>query len=520
MGYLRETWVFLALGTAIVLIGYRKLRKNRSRLPLPPAPVPAHWLFGHAEFLRLPHRHVLLGTKYKLIYGDVMSVSTTFDHFVYLNSVDSVIELLEKRAAATADRPPNIMLKELMGWGEGVALHSHDERHKKMRRVMASALHPVAARSYAPQHMETTLNFVRNVYISPGKFKEHAANAIGTFILRLTYGHVATKDDRLISTVHKAVEYFMKGAGHHYWVNDFPILKHVPSWFPGGGFQKVGKRGKEFRNRYADEPFYEVLQQIRHNRLSRTSYTSRLLEEKGGVNATPEDRDLIKWTAAAMYVAGSTTTMHIIIVLFFMLALYPEVAQQAQSEIDSVVGRGRLPDFTDRDSLPYMEALLQEIMRVSPPTPLGLAHTVAEDIEFRGYRIPKGASINPNIWAILHDPKHYPSPYTFTPDRYFKPVPDPDPRKYIFGFGRRVCPGLHVANDSTWIMCAGVLALFDIRAGEELNQRVREVGGRESPELYNLCEGFGAGLPLPFEYKVTVRDKAAAELLELCSHQQ
>ncbi|CAE6436395.1 unnamed protein product [Rhizoctonia solani] len=215
-----------------------------------------------------------------------------------------------------------------------------------------------------------------------------------------------------------------------------------------------------------------------------------------------------------MYLAGSTTTLHIVVVLFFMMALYPEVAQRAQAEIDSVVGRGRLPDFTDRESLPYVEALLQELMRMSPPTPLGFPHTVTEDIEFRGYRIPKGASINPNIWMILHDPKHYSSPHTFTPDRYLKPVPDPDPRKYNFGFGRRVCPGLHVANDTAWIMCVGVLTLFDIRAGEELNQRVREIGGRESPRLFELCEGFGAGLPLSFEYKITVRDQAAVELLE------
>ncbi|CEL58893.1 O-methylsterigmatocystin oxidoreductase OS=Aspergillus flavus GN=ordA PE=3 SV=2 [Rhizoctonia solani AG-1 IB] len=449
-----------------------------------------------------------------MLPGDVISVSTTSAHFIYLNSLDTVVELLEKRAGATADRPPNVMVKDLMGWGEGVALHAHDERHKKMRRVIASALHPAAARSYAQQHMENTLAFVRDISISPRMFKQHAANAIGAFILRLTYGHVVTKNDTLISLIHEAVHYFTLGVGKHYLVNDIPLLKYVPSWFPGANFQKLASLGKELRNKYASEPFDKVFEEIRHNRLSRPSYTSRLLEEKGGTNASPEDIDLIKWTAAAMYLAGSTTTLHIVVVLFFMMALYPEVAQRAQAEIDSVVGRGRLPDFTDRESLPYVEALLQELMRMSPPTPLGFPHTVTEDIEFRGYRIPKGASINPNIWMILHDPKHYSSPHTFTPDRYLKPVPDPDPRKYNFGFGRRVCPGLHVANDTAWIMCVGVLTLFDIRAGEELNQRVREIGGRESPRLFELCEGFGAGLPLSFEYKITVRDQAAVELLE------
>ncbi|CAE6479786.1 unnamed protein product [Rhizoctonia solani] len=520
MIFLKETWPLLIFGAALASIVFHKLRRNAKRLPLPPAPSAAHWLFGHSAFFSLPHRHVLLATQYKPIYGDVISVSTTFEHFVYLNSIDSIIELLEKRAGVTANRPPNRMLREVMGWGEGVALHDHDERHKKMRRVIASALHPAAARSYAAQHMQSTVNFVRNVSVDPGKFKEHAANAIGAFILRLTYGHVVTKDDPLISIIHEALYYFQKGAAQPYWVNSIPVLQHVPSWFPGAGFQKIGKRGRELRNRYASQPFEEVLEQIRQDRLSRVSYTSRLLEEKGGVNASPEDIDLVKWTAAAMYLAGLTTTMHTIVALFFMMALYPEVAQQAQAEIDSVVGRGRLPDFTDRESLPYIEALLQELMRMSPPTPLGFPHTVTEDIEFRGYRIPKDTSISPNIWGIFHDPKYYSSPHTFTPDRYLKPIPDPDPRKYVFGFGRRVCPGLHVANDIAWIMCAGVLALFDIRAGEELNRRVREIGGRESPQLYKLCEGFGAGLPLPFECEITVRDKAAAELLEISSQRQ
>ncbi|CAE6357824.1 unnamed protein product [Rhizoctonia solani] len=514
MNFLEEKRILFLLGVTLALVLYRRWRKTKSRLPLPPAPFPSHWAFGHKEFFGLPHRHVLLGTKYRSICGEVIGVSTTFAHHIYLNSLDAVTELLEKRAGVTSDRPPNTMIKDLMGWSQGVALHAHDERHKKMRRVIASALHPAAARSYAQQHMDNTLAFVRNISGSPRMFKEHAKNAIGAFILRMTYGHIVTKDDTFISLIHEAVHYFALGVGKHYWVNDIPLLKYVPSWVPGAGFQKVAARGKELRNQYASEPFDKVLEQIRHNQLSRVSYTSRLLEEKGGGNASPEDIDLIKWTAAAMYLAGSTTTLHIVVVLFFMMALYPEVAQRAQAEIDTVVGRGRLPGFTDRESMPYMEALLQELMRVSPPTPLGFPHAATEDIEFRGYRIPKGASINPNVWAILHDPKHYPSPHTFTPDRYLKSVPDPDPRRFNFGFGRRVCPGLHVANDTAWVMCAAVLASFDIHAGSELSRRVRELGGRESPRLYELYEGFGGGLPLAFEYNITIRDKAAAELLE------
>ncbi|CCO32744.1 O-methylsterigmatocystin oxidoreductase Short=OMST oxidoreductase [Rhizoctonia solani AG-1 IB] len=226
---------------------------------------------------------------------------------------------------------------------------------------------------------------------------------------------------------------------------------------------------------------------MRQNNIEHASYTSKLLQAKGGIDASPEDIDLVKWTAGAMYLAGSSTTTHVIMVFFLMMALYPEVARRAQEEIDTVVGRGRIPDFPDRELLPYVEALLQEVMRISPPSALGLPHTALEDIDFQGYRIPKNTTIHPNIWGMLHDPAYYSSPYEFLPDRYLKSAPDPDPRKYIFGFG------------------------------EDLNKRVEEIGGRESPQTYKLFDGYGASSPLPFKYKITVRDEGAALLLEQIS---
>ncbi|KAJ1302231.1 hypothetical protein OPQ81_001052 [Rhizoctonia solani] len=379
---------------------------------------------------------------YTEILGDVIRVSTTSAHFVYLNTVDCATDLLEKRASATANRPRKFMIDDIMGWSEGVGLHVH-ERHKKIRRVMASALHPMAARSHAPQHLSSAISFLNLIARSPDKYREHATNAVGAFTIQMT-------SDRAL------------------WVNDIPILKYLPSRLPGAGFKKLEQRGRQLRDQYVNQPFDQVVEMMRRNKLEHSSYTSKLLEAKGGVNASPEDVDLVKWAAAAMYLAGSSTTIRVIFVFFMMMALYPDLAQRAQAEIDSVVGRGRISDFSDRGSLPYVEALLQVVMRVPPPAPLV---------------------------KLL-----------FMPDRYLKPTPDPDPRKYIFGFGRRVCPGLHVANDSAWIMCAGVLSLFDIRAGEDLNQRVKEIGGRESPQLYKLFDGYGASSPLPFEYKITIRD--------------
>jgi cytochrome P450 len=68
----------------------------------------------------------------------------------------------------------------------------------------------------------------------------------------------------------------------------------------------------------------------------------------------------------------------------------PEVCKRAQDEIDNVTGGDRLPEYHDRPSLPYVEAIYREVMRWRPPFPLGVAHSVTEDDIYDGYFIPKG----------------------------------------------------------------------------------------------------------------------------------
>ena len=80
------------------------------------------------------------------------------------------------------------------------------------------------------------------------------------------------------------------------------------------------------------------------------------------------------------------------------MSLHPEVQRKAHAELDAVVGHDRLPDFSDRDSLPYLNAIIKESLRWMSVTPLGLAHCTTEDDEFGGYFIPAGSIVMANIW--------------------------------------------------------------------------------------------------------------------------
>ncbi|KAG8723323.1 hypothetical protein FRC09_003767 [Ceratobasidium sp. 395] len=324
--------------------------------------------------------------------------------------------------------------------------------------------------------------------------------------MNVAYGYTVLENDPFLEVTRQAIHYLAVGTMTQFWVNWFPILKYLPSWLPGGEFKRIGERGRSYRESYMQIPFQAVTDPISQGHIVIPSFTSRVLAEKGGLGASAEDTNLVKISAAAFFLAGTTTTNAFIATFMLMMAVYPELAAEAQREIDALESQDRLPNLEDREALPYVDAFIQEVMRLSPPVPFGLAHETTEDVMYEGYHIPKGTTIRANIWALLHDPRAYANPHTFDPKRYLKAVPDPDPREFIFGFGRRSCPGVHLANNGTWLTCVGLLWAFEVSASHELVNRVAEIGGKDSPDFYKLFQPHGVSIePLPFKCKINPR---------------
>lgn len=80
------------------------------------------------------------------------------------------------------------------------------------------------------------------------------------------------------------------------------------------------------------------------------------------------------------------------------MALHPHVVRKAQQELDRVLGKDRLPELSDQEDLPYISALLKELLRWACPLPFGVPKRVMEDDLYKGYLIPAGATILENIW--------------------------------------------------------------------------------------------------------------------------
>lgn len=137
------------------------------------------------------------------------------------------------------------------------------------------------------------------------------------------------------------------------------------------------------------------------------------------------------------------------------MALHPRVQKKAQAALDKFTGNGQtLPDFSDFQRLPYLSAIVNEVLRWHPVTPFAIYHLATQEDEYRGYIIPKGSIMIPNAWAVLHDEKIFgANPEKFIPERFMRPDgtinPDLSDVDLAFGFGRRSCPGKRKFRNTT-----------------------------------------------------------------------
>jgi len=117
-------------------------------------------------------------------------------------------------------------------------------------------------------------------------------------------------------------------------------------------------------------------------------------------------------------VAGTETTSTAIkwAVLYFLH--YPSVQDKMLQEITNVVGCSRRPNLADKPNLPYCEAVVTEVLRCGNVAPLSVFHSCHKDILFKGYTIPEGAIIVPNLDSVLADSNVFENPEEFRPERY------------------------------------------------------------------------------------------------------
>ncbi|KAF7346399.1 O-methylsterigmatocystin oxidoreductase [Mycena sanguinolenta] len=457
----------------------------RRHLPFPPGPSP-YPLIGNLCDLptKLPW---LTYTEWGVQYGsDVVHASALGQHIVIVNSVKAAVELFEKRSDKYSDRPFLAML-DLMGWLFHVGFMPLGAKWRKYRRMFQQHFRPDMSRSYHPIQMKKIHQLLRALLSSPQEFREHLKTRV---VWSCYYGDSLCK---------KLSDSVFPGAAA---VNTFPILRYLPSWMPGAGFQRFAAEARRLNKEMREVPFEFVKQNMRDG-VDSKSIVAKLLEAN-----SPNDEAAIQEVAAAAYGAGADTSVSSLASFFLAMAVYPDIQKKAQTEIDTVIGTHRLPGFEDRPSLPYIEALYREVMRWKPVGSLGVAHATTEDDIYDGYFIPKGTTVISNIWAMTRDESIYSEPERFNPDRFFKADGklNDDDTILAFGFGRRICVGRHLADATIWGTIVSVLSTFNIAKAKDDAGNEIDIDPRYSDGMISH--------PEPFACSITPRSEAAKSLVQ------
>ncbi|KAG7086779.1 hypothetical protein E1B28_002709 [Marasmius oreades] len=485
-----KSFVLLAVSLLFLCLFVNRYRRG---LHLPPGPKGLPVVGNFLDVQRLQKSNELpwvTYTKWSHIYGDIFTFHVLGSRTIVLNSYKAIMELLDRRSHNYSDRPYQPMLNDLVRWKWMFAFMHYSDWWRLHRRTFHQFFQPRVVSDYYEIQKERTSLLIQNLATSPKDFFEHVRAHSGGIILEITYGY-RTQDE--IDPYIKLVDVAMVGmnaSGLHgtYWVDYFPMLRHVPFWFPGASFRTRAEAWARDTDRLINIP-WKLLKERMNEGDTVPCFATRNLEKfklsPTSSNDSSESvmEEVIKDCAANSFLAAAETTVSAILSFILAMMLNPQIQARAQKELDEITDSNRLPDFTDRANLPYIDAVLSETLRWNPVTPLGrslpvhwgfevdantrmaaLPHRALNDDVYEGHLIPKGSTIIPNAWAVLRDESLYgPDTQNFDPDRFLKQdgknIP-PNPELLAFGFGRRVCPGRYLAINSLWLAMTYLLASY------------------------------------------------------------
>ncbi|KAG8989510.1 hypothetical protein FRB90_002205 [Tulasnella sp. 427] len=424
---------------------------------------------------RLPVVFAEFAEKYGPLTYPTVPVST----ILIVNAYEAARELLDKRAALYADRPRMVMMGEPIGVEKETQMKRYDTGWRLQRKYLKQVLSANGVKANYVKLLENAwVEYLKSLISVPDHFLANLTSMIGQTVIDSSYGrHTDDEGNDYLKRL-KYVQELVVGATFGYIVDLAPFLKHLPSWLSGMQFKRDAARWKAETDETRNLLFSRAIKDVyERGSTAQPSYTINALKQLRDadveMNVSNPYVEAIKHSGFAFYSAGSETTEFTFRSLLLAMILFPEVQSAARAEIDRVIGKDRLPAFEDRENTPYHRAMVLESLRWNPAGPVGVPHRLMKDDMFEGYLLPKGTSVFPSIWSetrlTLRNPKYFKDPSSFKPERHMEEHGETelDPRRFVFGFGGRICPGSELALQSIRIGIAMILWAFELKPAEE-----------------------------------------------------
>ncbi|XP_069054803.1 steroid 21-hydroxylase [Lepisosteus oculatus] len=397
-------------------------------------------------------------------YGNIYRLRCGSTDMVVLNSTELIREALVKKWSDFAGRPQSYTGDVVCGGGKDLSLGDYSGVWRAQRRLVHSALQRCRAsvlETVITQEAQRLKQVLLGYQETPVDLSEDFTLAASNIITTLVFGKQYEKGDPELSSLHSCLNEIVSLWGSP-WISildSLPFLRRLPNPPFARLLKAVARR---------DDIIRAHLEDYKKQRLGCSTggdITAALLQSLESPGEAPESEALteghVHMAIVDLLIGGTETTASWLSWTVAFLLHSPQVQSSVSSELRSVLV-SRCPVYSDRQTLPHLSALINEVLRLRPVAPLAVPHRATRDSSIAGHFIPKDTVVIANLFGAHHDPALWSAPYCFRPERFLGRGAGAAARGLLpFGGGARLCLGEGVARTELFLFAAHLLRDFE-----------------------------------------------------------
>ncbi|KAK1779565.1 cytochrome P450 [Copromyces sp. CBS 386.78] len=438
-----------------------KRSSGKRRWSMPPGPPGAPVLGNLRQMMKARRGGALSFNKWlaSLIpYGEMATLHMGSKTWIVLNSDRVVSELIAKRGKITNERPHMPIASDLVSNGKRTVIRQEEE-WREGRRVMHHLLSGSNLKVYAGMQELESVDMLRRYLREPKLWYSHHFRYATSVLYRIVMGYPLHKSKAELDAYQRVTIEFVSSINQSY-VDFFPSFSTLPHvlqpwrsyWMQMGAFHR----------RVFQQWWQPISAAVREGSAPPSFVRDVLLHPD--MRYAGDDEEAMYLATSVMAAGGDNTRMTMNVFIMAMVT-NPEAQARARAEVDRVCTKGdslRLPRMSDMSEMPYVAAMIKEVLRWRPTVPIVPPHQLTENLEFDGNFIPAGTCLLINSIALSNE---FEDANKFKPERWLQGPPGSGktiPNFWGFGGGRRVCVGSKVAEQALFIIFARLLYCFEL----------------------------------------------------------
>ncbi|XP_073709127.1 cytochrome P450 2J4-like [Garra rufa] len=424
-------------------------------------------------------------------YGKIFSLRILGSRIVVLDGYKVVKEVYLQQDDSLTGRPMLPLFYEIVGDKGLVAAIGYKWKHQRRFAISTLRNFGLGKKSLEPSiGLECTFlnEAISNEQGRPFDPRLLLNNSVANVICVLVFGNRFEYSDNdfqcLLKNINEAV--YLQGGICAQLYNMFPwLMRRVP-----GPHKKIFALWQDVINFVREKVNAHRVDYDPSNPRDYIDCFLGEMEKLKDDTAAGFDVENLCFCTLDLFGAGIETTSTTLYWGLLYMMKYPEIQAKVQEEIDRVVGGSRQPSLSDRDNMPYTNAVIHEMQRIGNVVPMNVARATVEDTQIGKYSIPKGTIVTGNLTSVLFDKSEWETPHSFNPGHFLDAEGKFRRRDAFlpFSLGKRVCLGEQLARMELFLFFISLLQRFTFSptAGVEPSLDFK-LGATHCPQPYELC---------------------------------